>query len=317
MTDGQWLVSARTERTLAGLDRRIEAAVASADVGLRTMAVTLARRGGKRLRPALLLLSAEFGAFRAEPLLDAAAALEMFHLASLYHDDVMDRAPTRRHGPSVNALWGEPAAVVAGTFLVSQATRLLAGLPDACGRAAAGAMVRLCSGQLLETESAFDTGLTEGAHLDILRRKTATLFELPCRLGALLAEVPEEQAEALAGYGAELGLAFQLADDALDLRGSAASMGKQPLNDLREGVYTLPVLRLLGRDERLRTLLAEIEPDPAQVAGRVLASGVVEEVLEEAGTLARDARDRLGALPGNAARDSLALLASYAVARAA
>lgn len=329
----EWLASTRTWGALAGLDRRIEDAVAASDVGLRAMATTLLRRGGKRIRPALLLLAAEFGADdRADrrdvggpsALLDAAAAMELLHLASLYHDDVMDRAATRRHGPSVNAQWGEPAAVVAGTFLVARATALLAPLDDRCSREAAAAIVRLCTGQLQESEHAFDAGLTEAEHRDIIARKTATLFELPCRLGALLAAVPLEQADALVCYGRDLGVAFQLADDALDVRGSAAALGKRPLSDVREGVYTLSLLRLLGRVtpavSRLRELLDVVHPtdaEVAEVAALVIGSGTVEEVLAEARALAARARRHLVALPDNAARESLRRLADYTVSRAA
>lgn len=319
----EWLTSPRAKEALASLHQRIEDGVASSDVVLRTMATGLLRRGGKRIRPALLLLTAEFGAFQRDRLLDAAAALELFHLASLYHDDVMDRAVTRRHGPSINAQWGAPAAVVAGTFLVARAARLLAALDDVCGREAAAAIVQLCSGQLLESENAFHTGLTEAEHLDIIARKTAALFELPCRLGALLAEVPEDFADALMRYGRDLGVAFQLADDALDMRGTAETLGKRPLIDIREGVYTLSVLRLLGTTgavaTRLQELLEVLDPtdtDVAEIAELVIGSGVIEEVLTEARALAARAQGNLSALPDSPARESLRLLADYAVARA-
>lgn len=322
-TDPEWLASACTKQALASLDRRIEDTFAASDLALRAMATALLRRGGKRIRPALLMLAAEFGTFRRDQLLNAAAALELLHLASLYHDDVMDRAVTRRHGPSVNAQWGEPAAVVAGTFLVAQATALLATLDDVCGREAAAAIVRLCAGQLQETENAFHTGLSEAEHLEIIARKTATMFELPCRLGARLAEVPPEFAKALLQYGRDLGIAFQLADDALDVRGTAEMLGKRPLSDVREGVYTLSLLRLLNGTgpsaERLRELLEILDPgdvEVVEVAALVIRSGAVDEVLAEARGLATRARERVTALPNGPARESLRQLADYAVSRA-
>lgn len=322
-TEPEWLASARTKEALALLPQRMESCVASTDVTLHAMATALLRRGGKRIRPALLLLAAEFGStFQRERLLDAAAALELFHLASLYHDDVMDRAAFRRHGPSVNADWGAPAAVVAGTYLVARATRLLATVDDGSGREAATAMVQLCGGQLLESENAFHTGLPEPDHLGIITRKTATLFELPCRLGALLADAPEEAVDALTGYGRDLGIAFQIADDALDVRGTAETLGKRPLSDVREGVYTLSVLRLLGRPgpaaARLRELLAVLGPtdaEVAEVASLVIGSGAVEEVLAEARTRAVAAQERLSGLPGGPALESLLQLADHAVSR--
>ncbi|MEV4496869.1 polyprenyl synthetase family protein [Micromonospora arborensis] len=322
-TDPDWLASARTRDALAGLDGRMREAVAASDPALWAMATALQRRGGKRIRPALLLVAAEFGTVRPAHLLDAAAALELLHLASLYHDDVMDRAVTRRHGPSVNAEWGEPAAVVAGTFLVARAIALLAAFDDRYGREAAAALVALCTGQLRETENAFHTGLTEAEHLEIIAGKTATLFELPCRLGALLAGAPPATVEALAGYGHDLGVAFQLTDDALDVRGSYAALGKRPLTDVREGVYTMSVLRLLARDTpaagRVRDLLEVREPTPAElaeVAELVVASGAVDEVLAEARRRAAQAARRLDPLPPGPARDSLVQLADYAVTRA-
>ncbi|MET8091279.1 polyprenyl synthetase family protein [Micromonospora sp. NPDC005220] len=318
-----WLASDSAREALAGLDRRMREAVAASDPALWAMATALQRRGGKRIRPALLLVAAEFGADRPAHLLDAAAALELLHLASLYHDDVMDRAVTRRHGPSVNAEWGEPAAVVAGTFLLARAIALLAALDDRYGREAAAAMVALCTGQLRETENAFHTGLTETEHLDIVAGKTATLFELPCRLGALLAGAPAGTVAALAGYGHDLGVAFQLTDDALDVQGSYAALGKRPLTDVREGIYTMSVLRLLARDTpgsaRVRELLEVRDPTPAElaeVAEVVVASGTVDDVLAEARERAGRAARRLEPLPPGPARDSLVRLADYAVTRA-
>ena len=159
--DDRWLTSARTRNALVDLDRRMKDALVSRDPGLETMATALLDRGGKRIRPALLLVAGEFGAFRLDRLLDAAAALELLHLATLYHDDVLDRAVKRRHGPSANAQWGDPSALVTGTFLVARASALIATFDDGYGRDVARALVALCTGQLRETENAFHTSLTE------------------------------------------------------------------------------------------------------------------------------------------------------------
>jgi geranylgeranyl pyrophosphate synthase len=321
--DDRWLTSVRTRTALADLDRRMKDALASRDPGLWTMATALLDRGGKRIRPALLLVAGEFGTFRPDRLLDAAAALELLHLATLYHDDVLDRAVTRRHGPTANAEWGDPAALVAGTFLVARASALIATFDDGYGRETARALVELCTGQLRETENAFNSGLTEAEYLQIIAGKTATLFELPCRLGARLAGAPDQIVTALSRYGQDLGIAFQLADDALDVWGSAERLGKYPLGDVREGVYTLSVLRLLARGtpaaQRVRELLRVLDPGAAQLAevrNLVLRSGVVDQVLGEARELAARARGHLAALPAGSARESLWRLADYAIARA-
>lgn len=292
------------------------------DLQLRVMALHLIERGGKRLRPALLFLAARFGTFEAGRLQPAAAALEILHVASLYHDDVMDRAPQRRRGSSTNARWGNLAATLAGTYLFSRATALLASLGDVPNRLASQAAVALCTGQLQEMENAYNVGLTEAEHLEILKRKTATLFELPCRLGAHLGSVPALYSNALTDYGRSLGIAFQLADDALDLTGRADQMGKATGTDLREGVYSLPVLRAVQRDDatgvaltdllqRTRLSTAEVQ----DVLALVAASRTVAEVQELAREYVSRAQAAIRALPDNDAKRSLCRLSDYVLTR--
>jgi len=306
---------------LLALDDTLRAAAAAEDLQLRAMAQQLLARGGKRLRPALLFLAASFGPGGAPVRLQAAAAaLELFHVASLYHDDVMDRAPQRRHGASINARWGNQAATFAGTYLFARGSALLASLGRVPNRLASEAAVALCTGQLQEVENAYNSALSEADHLEILRRKTATLFELPCRLGAYLGQAPAAAAEALAAYGRHLGLAFQLADDALDLEGEAAETGKATHTDLREGVYSLAILRALQRPEAagLPDLLRKADLAEADIAAAIRLArqaGGVAEALDVARAQAGQARAALATLPDTPARQSLIHLAEYATTR--
>lgn len=302
--------------------RVLEGAIDTEDPDLREMAQLLVLRGGKRIRPALVLTAACFGDVRREALIAAAAAMELMHVASLYHDDVMDRAPLRRGGVSANDMWGNARAALAGTYLFTRSSALLATLGDEVNRLSADVAERVCTGQLHEVENAFNLELTEGEHLEILTQKTAALLELPCRLGGILSGAPQTQVDALAGYGRHLGLAFQLADDALDLAGVSRRMGKATSTDLREGIYSLPVLRALGGPNAgpLRELLgrARIQEKEIDAAvGLVRAGRGVEEVLQLARSHAGRAAAQLEELPVLPARQSLVELATYVVSRAA
>ena len=322
MTDsGDWLVCPRAIDSLSQLEDHLAAAV-GADSSTRAVATWLVARPGKRFRPALLVLSAQFGAkYPEETLLRAAAALELIHIASLYHDDVMDRALVRRKGPSVNSAWGNAMATAGGTFLFARASGLLAALGDEVNRLASAAVVRMCTGQLREVEHAYNVDLTEEEHLEVLSAKTATLFELPCRLGAVLSALGDDRASALMEYARQLGLAFQLVDDALDLSGDATVLGKATLTDIREGVYSLPVLTALRRwneSARLRDLLlrARLAPDELQQVVRLVqGSGAVDIALARARALSQAAVNALDEFAPDPAIDSLRRLAHFLVHR--
>lgn len=317
-----WLCCPDVEALLERLDGELRRAVEARDVQLRVMASHLVTRRGKRLRPTLLFLAGTYGNGGGVRQVRAAAALELMHAASLVHDDVMDRAPLRRGTSSANVRWGNGFATLTGTFLFARASTLLAALGDTVNRLAASACVTLCTGQLEEVDNAYNLELTQARRLQILRRKTATLFELPCRLGAHLAGAAPEHADVLAAYGADLGLAFQLCDDALDLIGRPDVTGKPAGTDVREGVYSVPVVLALRRDDalarELRELLTRAHATNAVVERAVelvRASGTANDVLALARSRAKRAARRLGALPEGPARRSLTALADYAVAR--
>lgn len=316
-----WIRCDRTRALLGRLDGAIEEAVTAEDAQLRVMALHIIRRGGKRIRPSLLILCGSFGVCEDAQLLKAAAALELTHVASLYHDDIMDRAPLRRGGASTQARWGNPQAAFAGTYLFARACALWAELGTLPNRLASGTAVDLCRGQLSELEHAFDTGTGEEAHLRILALKTGSLFALPCRMGAALAELPPEAAEALGRYGRALGLAFQLTDDLLDLTGDTEGIGKLAAKDLREGIYSLPVLRALqmeGTGDRLRDLLSRVRLDDKEIRDAVdlvRASGAVDHARDLARREAAEAEAALDALPEGPPKASLRVLASLVVER--
>ena len=311
----------RTAAALRRLTETLPSVVTTTDPDLRVVALHLLARGSKRLRPALVFLAAEHGSFDESLLQPVATALELIHVASLYHDDVMDRATLRRGGPSANAAWGNQAATIAGTYLLARANALLVVAGPGLVAATATAAVELCTGQLQEVEYAYDLDLTEEQHFAVVARKTATLFELPCRLGAHLGELPPPLVTALATYGHHLGIAFQLADDALDLSGRQSHLGRSITNDLREGTYSLAVLHALAHPEhgeQLRGVLQSLRLHPTEVRTAiqlVRASGGIQRALDTARAHAEQARTALHPLPPGPARTTLARLADYAVTR--
>jgi heptaprenyl diphosphate synthase len=267
-----------TMAQLSRVESRLRSVAATTDAHLTELALHGIEAGGKRLRPALVLSAAiAIGGREAvtERVVDAATAVELLHLASLYHDDVLDSARTRRGRMSVNALWGNHAAVLGGDVLLSHAYRVAADLGTAELRRLAHTLTALCSGQIAESAAQFDAA-RDLAHYDAaIRGKTATLLATACWLGASTAAAPAHAADALACFGMELGVAFQIVDDVLDLYGQSHAIGKPAGSDLREGVFTLPVLLTLQRDPTLVELLVEgiDEQGVAEVTRRVRAAG--------------------------------------------
>jgi len=304
------------------VDRALLAAADAPDSRVRDVAQYLIARGGKRIRPALLFVVAELGHAERRATTAAAVLVELIHVASLYHDDVIDRAPLRRSARSVNGRWGNAIATTSGTFLMARALEIAASLGEDVNRLTASAVSRLCTGQLQEIESAFDAALTEETHLEIIDRKTATLFQLACRLAAHLAGLSDAHRGGVDRYATEVGLAFQLADDALDLVGEARRLGKRPAADMREGVYSLAILRCLASGAEacagLRELLSRerlTDADLRDALRIVRGSGEVERALQTARRHATLAIEAAAALPAGPVASSLANLARLAVDR--
>lgn len=319
-----WLACSVVASDLTRLGPLLAACAATDDARMAALTGHLLASGGKRLRPALLLL-ARGEAQAAEPAdataLDAAAAVELIHVASLYHDDIMDRSPTRRGASSAHSRWGTGAATLAGTWLFARAQQLLRPAGPEALVAAARTAVALCSGQLREAENAYHLELSVDEHLSILHDKTATLFMLAVELGAALGGRAGHERAALMNYAVNLGLAFQLCDDLLDWTGSATTLGKATGADLRGGVYNLPLLTALAADgadaQVLRLILLKRAPsdaDLARVQAIVVATGVAP-VQRRAEALAAQAQAALEVLADGSVRRSLAALAALSVAR--
>ncbi|MEV6325338.1 polyprenyl synthetase family protein [Nocardia sp. NPDC051787] len=229
----------------------------------------------------------------------AAAAVELLHLGSLYHDDVIDHAYQRRGRPNANAVWGSHMAVLGGDSVTFAGMRMLAELGQREVLAATTAGEQMCAGMALEGADQYVASRSEQAYLDAVDGKTAAVLSLACRVGAMQAGRPEEDEEALAGFGRQFGLAYQLYDDILDLTSTAEEMGKPVNADLPEGIYTLPVIRAAARDRDLARLLRSrmTGEQAAHARELVLASGAVDEARAVAEQFLDQAAGRLAAVP--------------------
>ena len=204
--------------------------------------------GGKRLRPALVLLSAELCGYTGPRRIELAAALELLHTATLVHDDIVDLAEVRRGRPSANAIWGNRRAVLAGDFFYARASSIV--VEDGnleIVESYANTIRLMAEGELLQLERSFDTDVTEAHYYDVIERKSATLLSNCCEIGSLLGGVTRNERNRICEYGRQLGLAFQLRDDCLDYDANLAELGKEPFADLREGKITLPLILTLKR----------------------------------------------------------------------
>jgi heptaprenyl diphosphate synthase len=242
---------------LRGLDqelRRVEpmliSAVSAGDPFLDQVATHLIQAGGKRLRPMLALASATRGVRAAsrEDLLGS-VSVELVHLASLYHDDVIDEATIRRGTDSVNSRFGNLMAIVGGDYLLARAAEIAAGLGTEVAGLLATTLGRLCQGQVSEVKTVFSVERTTEQYLEAIAGKTAALMATSCRIGALTGHATRDEVEALTEYGRNFGMVFQLRDDILDVVATNGELGKPPGQDLAEGVYTLPVLHALADPE--------------------------------------------------------------------
>lgn len=296
----------------------------------------LAPAGGKRLRPALTLLCAELGPHpTADRVYDAAVLVELTHLATLYHDDVMDDAPVRRGVPSAHEVFGPSQAILAGDVLFARASIIAASLGTRAVRQHSRTFERLCAGQLHETIGPQPGQDRVEHYLGVLADKTGSLIAASALYGAQAAGASAEIAEAVRRFGEKVGVAFQLADDVIDLEASHTT-GKTPGTDLREGVDTMPVLLLRARaqagslDSDGQRILAELEhAQSARAAGDAVLTdkkvaavlpalrehSVTEEVRELARSWAAEAVDELAVLPAGTVRDALGVYSQLMVDR--
>jgi heptaprenyl diphosphate synthase len=244
-------VEADVQAGLAAVEEGLLEATKSEVPFITEAAQHLVRAGGKRFRPLLVMLAAQFGDPYAPGVVPSAVVVELTHLATLYHDDVMDEAAVRRGVASANTRWGNSVAVLTGDFLFARASQILADLGPEAVRVQALAFERLVTGQILETAGPQDGRDPVDHYLDVLSGKTGSLVAVSCRFGAMMSGADETVVDVLTQYGERLGVAFQLADDVLDIASDSHESGKTPGTDLREGIATLPVLRLRERAARL------------------------------------------------------------------
>ena len=307
---------------LAAVEERLREIVAASHPLLDLSARHLADAGGKRVRPMLALLAAQLGDATEPKVVDAAVVVELTHLATLYHDDVMDEAEVRRGAPSANARWNNTVAILTGDYLFARASDLTASLGTEATHIQSRTFARLVQGQIAETAGPLDGADPVEHHLQVLADKTASLISTSARLGAMLAGAPAADVETVARFGEVYGIAFQLSDDLIDIASDAAALGKTPGTDLREGIRTLPVLLVLAQDDdasaRLRELLSADLDDDVRLAEalRLLREHpAMAQARERLTAYVDEARTVAGQLPAGPARDALLALSDFVLAR--
>ncbi|MEX2100636.1 MAG: polyprenyl synthetase family protein [Acidimicrobiia bacterium] len=295
-------------KDLERVEAELHESVQTSDPFLADVASHLIGAGGKRIRPTLTLCAA-YAATSGEAAATAAAvtgsvSVELVHLGSLYHDDVIDEAETRRGVPSVNARWSNIVAILAGDFLLARASSLAAALGADVAALLAETIGELCRGQVLELQHLFDVERTEEGYLSAIEGKTAALFATSCRVGGMVSGVPDPTLDALTRFGRHLGMCFQIVDDVLDITATESSLGKPAGKDMLEGVYTLPVIYALRETEPLRALLGRPIDSEQLADARALASenGAVDLALSVARSHATKAADAIEGAEGLDAR---------------
>ncbi len=322
------------------LDADVQAGLAAVEEGLleatksdvpfiTDTARHLIQAGGKRFRPLLVMLGAQFGDPHAPRVVPAAVVVELTHLATLYHDDVMDEADVRRGVPSANSRWGNAVAVLTGDFLFSRASHILADLGPEAVRVQAESFERLVAGQIMETVGPRGRDPLDH-YLEVIAGKTSSLMAVSGRFGAMMSGAEDSAVHILTQYGERIGAAFQLADDVLDIASDSRESGKTPGTDLREGIPTLPVLHVRrwyqqaggsvsAADRRLNQLLdGDLTDDAlhAEALELLRAHPALEQARRDTVQYADEARNALAPLPDIAAKHALAALCDVVVHRA-
>ena len=280
--------------------------------------------GGKRLRPLLTLIASHYGDPKRSQVIDAAVVCELTHLGTLYHDDVMDEAPLRRGVMSANTRWTNSVAILTGDYLFAKVSDLLADMGAEAVRLQARTFERLVIGQIMETQGP-SAGIDALEHyLNVVADKTGSLIATSARFGALLSGAPRDVMETLTTFGEKMGVAFQLADDVIDISSESFESGKTPGTDLREGIPTLVTLNVMkshdSADAELRHLLSgpiEDEATVAQVLRELRTHKALDESRSQLVSIAKEARTALGPLPVGAPTGALLSLCDAVIDRTA
>ncbi len=305
--------------------------LASQSMQVREVGEHVLSSGGKRMRPALVFFAAELCGYTGPRRVQIAAALEFLHTATLLHDDVVDGGELRRGRPSANVLWGNRHAILVGDFFYARASSMIVEDGDlSILEAFANAIRLMAEGELLQMQTSFDPSISEAQYYDVIDRKSAALMRTAGDVGAILGSVTRGERRRVAEFAHQLGLAFQIRDDALDYDGSATALGKEPYADLREGKVTLPLLLAMKRatqaeqDAVARVLKDAADADPEE-ASRVDVSSVVglverhrgvEDTIRRAEAHVDRAIAAVAPFPRSDAKDALLAAADFAVARA-
>ena len=306
----------RLQEGMRRLEPLLTASVITGDAFLDEVTTHLIAAGGKRLRPLLALAAATGGSHDAtEDELMGAVAVELVHLASLYHDDVIDEATIRRNVESVNSRFGNLVAIVAGDYLLARSAAIAAGLGVEIAQLLADTLGRLCQGQVTEVRSAFQTARSRDDYFASISGKTAALTATSCRIGALTGQLPTVEVDACTEFGHCFGMVFQIRDDILDITATDGQLQKPAGQDLAEGIYTLPALVALadpdaGPDLRalLGTPLAQPERDKARAI--VMTSDGIAESVEAARRYVDDAQRATAGISHPELRAGLSRLAA-------
>lgn len=312
--------------TIAGDLQRVESAIeeylASDLPLLHEVSTHLLHAGGKRIRPALLLLTAKFPGVPLERVLPVAAAVELIHMASLVHDDVVDDSRIRRGRPTVNAQWSNQISVLTGDNLFAKAFSLLAQTGNTrVVEIMANTVYEISKGELAQIASYFDVSQTEADYYERIAQKTGYLLAECCRLGGVIAGVDEAQIQALYDYGMGVGLSFQIADDLLDFHGSAKTVGKPVAGDLKLGILTLPVIYALANSadaEELRAIIETRTVTDEQIdrVKEILTNcGAFDYARQQADLHLAKAQSALDRVPALETREALKDLAHFVINR--
>ena len=304
---------------LRAVEKRLKAVVQVPNPILKETATHLLDAGGKRLRPALILFGAKFYNFDLEKVIPLAVALELIHMATLVHDDVVDAAMTRRGKPTVKARWGNSISTHIGTYLFAKSLILISAYEDKplVSRVLSETSVKMCEGEIQQISSSFDVLQNPKDYFYRINRKTALLIAASAQLGAVACGAPPSVHMPLKRYGHNIGMAFQITDDILDMVADQTQLGKPVGGDLRQGIITLPVIYALKnsrKKERLTELVQNVEKNEEEVQEAIQAvkdCGAINYSFDVAAKYIQKAKDELAALPPVSVRNTLALAADF------
>ncbi|KGX92164.1 heptaprenyl diphosphate synthase subunit II [Pontibacillus halophilus JSM 076056 = DSM 19796] len=287
---------------------------------LREASTQLLRAGGKRIRPVFVLLSGKFGDYNLDRMTAVAVSLELIHMASLVHDDVIDEAELRRGQPTIKAKWDNKTAMYAGDYIFARAIECLSSLDNAhVHQILSKTIVELCLGEFEQFKDKFDWNQNVRTYLRRIKRKTALLIAASCQLGAVAGNVSVKHEKALYRYGYNVGMSYQIIDDVLDLTSTEEELGKPAGSDLLQGNITLPVLYAMEKDEKLKKHLETLFAIPEDVTKAqmddviqwIKETGAIQEALATSDRYLQKAFDNVAMLPQSKAKQAFERIAKY------